>query len=74
MKNSSLNVSEFSSGLVSFKLGKKNKLSEFFSARFLDSHFYVKKKSTLWISPKFIQNKRKPLFSSMWLNSGEIQF
>ena len=40
-ENSSLNVSKFSSGLVPFKLGKKNKLSEFFSARFWDSHFYV---------------------------------
>ena len=34
MKNSGLNVSKFSSGLDPFKLGKKNKLSEFFSARF----------------------------------------
>ena len=43
MKNSGLNVSKFSSGLVPFKLGKKNKLSEFFSARFWDSCFYVYK-------------------------------
>ena len=43
MKNSGLNVSKFSSGLAPFKLGKKNKLSEFFSARFRDSYLYVYK-------------------------------
>ena len=30
----SLNISKFSTGYAPFKLGKKNKLSEFFSARF----------------------------------------
>ena len=28
-------------GFAPFKHGKKNKLSEYFSARFCDSHFYV---------------------------------
>ena len=46
---------------------KKN-LSEIFSARFWDSHFYVYYKNSLRISHKMIQNNRKPKFSSMWLN------
>ena len=37
----SLNVSKFSSGFAPFKHGKKNKLSDFFSACFWYSHFYV---------------------------------
>ena len=32
---------KFFSGFAPFKYGKKNKLSEYFSAHFWDSHFYV---------------------------------
>ena len=35
------NKSKFSSGFAPFKYAKKNKLSEYFTARFLDSHFYI---------------------------------
>ena len=40
-QNSSLNKSKYFLDLSLFKNGKKNKLSEYFSARFWDSHFYV---------------------------------
>ena len=40
--------SKFSSGFATFKHGKKNKLSEIFSARFWDSHFYVLKRKILY--------------------------
>ena len=43
MKNSCFNKSEFVSLFFPFKQGKKNKLAEYFSARFCDNHFYVKK-------------------------------
>ena len=68
---------QISSGFSPFKHGKKNKLSEYFSARFWDSHFFpqkyfkTKKRSSRWISPKILQNHRKAEFSCMWLNLGE---
>ena len=42
-----------------FKHGKKKKLSEYFSARFWDSHFMSRNKSSLWISTKMLKNNRK---------------
>ena len=39
IKNSCLNKSKFSSGFFPFKHGKRNKVSEFFSAHFWDRHF-----------------------------------
>ena len=43
-----------------FKHGKKNKLSDYFSACFYEIvTFMSKKKSSLWISPKMLQNNRK---------------
>ena len=47
IKNYCLNKSKFSSEFAPFKHGKKNKLSVYFSARFLDSYFLCKKKSSL---------------------------
>ena len=40
IKNSCLKKSKFSSEFALFKYGKKNKLSEYFCARFGDCHFY----------------------------------
>ena len=44
LKKICLNKAKFSSGLSAFKHGKKNQLSENFSALFWDSHFISKKK------------------------------
>ena len=44
--------------------------SNFLSFAVLDSEkvtFMSKKKSSLWISPKMLQNNRKPEFCSLWL-------
>ena len=41
IKNSCLNKTKLSSGFAPFKHGHKNKLSEFFNARFCGSYFYV---------------------------------
>ena len=41
IKKSCLNKSKFYSGFAPFKHGKKNKLSEYSSARFRECHFYV---------------------------------
>ena len=43
IKKCCLNKSKFSSGFAPLKHGKKNKHSEYFCARFCDSHFYVQK-------------------------------
>ena len=40
VQKSCLNKSKFSSGITSFKHSLKNKLSEYFSSRFLDRLFY----------------------------------
>ena len=42
-----LNKSNFSSGFALFKHGRKNKLSEYFSVRFWDSHFFGIKREVL---------------------------
>ena len=55
-KNSSLNNSKFSSGFATFKHDQKNKLSEYFSPRFWDSHFYVQKEK---FSMNFSKNVSK---------------
>ena len=54
-------------GIFPFQTCSEKKLSEYFSARFWYSHILIKKGSSLWISPKMHHNKRKALFSSMWL-------
>ena len=74
IKNSSLNKSKFPSGFAPFKYGKKNKLSEYFSARFWDSHFYVQKKSSLWISPKMLKKTERPNLAVCGSLCGEKQF
>ena len=56
-------------GFSPFKHGKTNKLSEFFNALFLQIvTFMSKKKSSLWISPKILQNNIKAQFNSMCLS------
>ena len=60
IKNNCLNKSKFSWGFDPFKHGKKKKLSKYISARFWESHFISNKKSSLWISPKMLQKKKKP--------------
>ena len=60
MKKSCLNKSKFSTGFSPFNPGKKNK---FLSCSVLVSErvtFMSKKKSSLWIFPKLLQNNRKP--------------
>ena len=52
VQKSCLNKSIFSSGFASFKHGKKNKLSEYFSARFWDRLFWLKRK----VLDDFLQN------------------
>ena len=59
IKNSCLNKSNFSSGFAPFKLVRK---TNFLSILMLVSAivtFMSKKKSSLWISQKMIQNNRK---------------
>ena len=53
------NKLNFPQDLPLFKHAKENKLSEYFSACFWDSHFMSKKKSSLWISPKMLQNNER---------------
>ena len=50
-----------------FKYCKKKKLPEYFTALFEIVTFLSKKKSSLWISPKMLQNNRKTWFSSICL-------
>ena len=75
IKNSCLNISKFSSGFAPFKHGKKNKLSEYFSARFCDSPFFLIKREVLYdFSQKcFKTTERHSLImcGSIW---GEKQF
>ena len=52
IKNCCLNKSKFSSGFAPFKHGKKNKHSEYFSALFCDSHFYVQKRKIFYEFPQ----------------------
>ena len=52
VQKSCLNKSIFSTGFASFKHGKKNKLSEYFSARFWDRLFWLKRK----VLYDFLQN------------------
>ena len=69
LKNSCLNKSKISSGFAPFKHGKK---TIFLTISMLITEivtFMSKKKSSLRISPKMLQNNRKALFSSMWLTS-----
>ena len=69
LKNSCLNKSKISSGFAPFKHGKK---TIFLTISMLVTKivtFMSLKESSLWISPKMLQNNRKALFSSMWLTS-----
>ena len=50
---------QISSGFSPFKHGKKNRLSEYFSARFWDSQILTKKRNSQWISSKMLQYDRK---------------
>ena len=65
IKNSCLNKSKISSGFATIKHETINKLM---SLRL--SFFLTKKRSSLWICPKILQNNRKAQFSCMWLNLG----
>ena len=50
-----------------YKLVKKNKLSEYFSATFRDASFLTKKRGFQWISSIILQINRKAQFSCIWL-------
>ena len=67
IQNICLNKSKYFSEFFHFKNGKKNKLSEYFIAVSERATFLTKKRNSLWISPKILQNNRKIYFSSMWL-------
>ena len=67
IKNSCLNKSKFSSGLhISNMVGKTNFLNILVPVSAIIT-FTSKKKSSLSISQKMLQNNRKAQFSSMWL-------
>ena len=64
----------FPQDLPLFKYGKKNKLAEYFSARFCDSHIYVKRKVLYEFPPKrfkTIERHILAVYSSLY---GEKQF
>ena len=74
-QNNCLNKSKFASGFPPFKHGKKNNLSEYFSARFWDSHFFdLKEKFSVSFPKKFFKTTEKlslAVSDSIW---GEKQF
>ena len=49
--------------IYTFKNVKKKQLSDYFSTPFWDSHFLIKKRSSLRISLKILQNNQKSIFS-----------
>ena len=69
-KNSCLNKYNFPQDLPHSNMARKTNI---LSILVLDSEivtFMSKKKSSLWISPKILQNNRKAYFSCNWLNLG----
>ena len=68
IENSGLNKSNFSSGFAPFNMLRK---TNFLNISVLVSEkvtFLTKTRSSLWISPKLLQNNRKEKFRNMWLS------
>ena len=73
-QKSCLNKSKFSTGVAPFKHGKKNKLSEYFSARFWDSHFMHKKKVLYEFPQKCFKTTERHSLAVCLSLCGEKQF
>ena len=64
----------FPQDLLRIKYGKKNKLAEYFSARFCDSHFNVKRRVLYEFPPKRFKTTERHSLAVCSSLSGEKHF